>query len=309
MKSTLVTSYVNPDLDGIASAIAYGEFLQKRGKNAVVGVIGEPQDEAKYIFTRFGFAYPNMISNTDAFDEVILVDASDLNGLKGKIDHKKVIEIIDHRKTNEAHKFSRANAQIELVGAAATLIAEKFMLNNIDISKKSATLVHGAIISNTLNYKGSVTTDRDKKAASWLNRVTKLPHNFWKELFIAKSDVAGKKLAKRIGDDFAWFILGEKKVGIAQIEMMGAKNLIEERGAEIVYTLEKIKKEMHLDIVFQNTIDLEGGKNFFIANDHQTKQLLEKVLKVRFAGIVAEKPGLMMRKQIIPLIKDELEKK
>src|SRR3989344_8817428 len=101
MKSTLVTSYVNPDLDGIASAIAYGEFLQKRGKNAVVGVIGEPQDEAKYIFTRFGFAYPNMISNTDAFDEVILVDASDLNGLKGKIDHKKVIEIIDHRKTNE----------------------------------------------------------------------------------------------------------------------------------------------------------------------------------------------------------------
>ena len=114
MKPTLVTCYVNPDLDGVAGAIAYGEFLQKTGKNAVVGIIGEPHDEAKYILDRFGFEYPPIIENADNFDEVILVDASDLNGLEGKISAEKVIEIIDHRKVHEADKFPKPKHKLSL---------------------------------------------------------------------------------------------------------------------------------------------------------------------------------------------------
>jgi len=258
MKPILVTCYVNPDLDGVAGAIAYVEFLQKTGKSAFVGIIGEPHDEAKYILDRFGFEYPPIIKNADNFDEVILVDTSDLNGLEGKIPAEKVIEIIDHRKVHEADKFPKAKVQIELVGAAATLIAEKFIQNKVDISKESATLVYGAIISNTLNFKGSVTTDRDKVAAEWLNKVAKLPEDFWKDLFIAKSDLSDNKLTDRINDDFAWFVMGGKKVGIAQIEMIGAKKLIDERGIEIIQTLENLKKKMNLDFVFQNIIELEN---------------------------------------------------
>lgn len=307
MKPILVTCYVNPDLDGIAGAIAYGEFLQKTGKDALVGIIGEPHDEAKYILDRFGFEYPQTIKNADNFNEVILVDASDLNGLEGKVSAEKVVEIIDHRKVHEADKFPKAKAQIELVGAAATLVAEKFMKNNVDISKESATLVYGAIISNTLNFKGSVTTDRDKIVAKWLNKVAKLPEDFWKDLFIAKSDLSGNKLAERIEGDFAWFVMGDKKVGIAQVEMIGAKKLVDERSGEIVQVLEKIKKEMSLDFIFQNTIELDDVKNFFVVQDPETQKLLEKVLKVQFTGVVAEQPNLIMRKQIVPLLKQEIE--
>lgn len=309
MKSILVTSYVNPDLDGVAGVMAYGEFLRTKGKNAVVGIIGEPDDETKYILDRFGFEYPPMILNADNFAEVILVDASDLNGLEGKISAEKVIEIIDHRKVHEADKFPKAKAQIEFVGAVATLVAEKFIKNNVDISKESATLVYGAIISNTLNFKGGVSTDRDKETAAWLNKVAKLPDDFWKELFIAKSDLSGKKLAERIKGDFAWFMLGDKKVGIAQIEMIGAKKLVNERSDEIVQVLDKIKKEMTLDFIFQNTIELEDAKNFFVAHDSQTQKLLEKVLQVQFAGVVAERPNLIMRKEILPFLKQELDRK
>lgn len=307
MKPILVTSYVNPDLDGVAGAITYCEFLQKMGKNVVVGIIGEPQDEAKYMFERFGFAYPNTIPNADDFDEVILVDVSDLNELEGKIAPEKVIEIIDHRKINEADKFPKAKTQIEFVGAAATLVAEKFIQSRIDMSKGSATLLYGAIISNTLNFKGSITTDRDRKAATWLNQVVKLPEDFWLELFIAKSDLIGKKLGERIKSDFAWFVIGGKKVGIAQIEMIGAKKLLDERGDEIVKKLEKIKKAMNLDIIFQNTIELEDMKTFFVASDPETQKLLTKVFDVQFVGIIAERPDALMRKQIVSLLKEILE--
>jgi len=308
MKPILVTCYVNPDLDGVAGAIAYGEFLQKTGKNVVVGIVGELHDEAKYILNRFGFEYPQKIENANDFDEVILVDASDLNGLEGKIAPDKVIEIIDHRKIHEADKFPKAKAEIELVGAAATLVGEKFMQNKVAISKESATLVYSAIISNTLNFKGSVTTDRDKQVAAWLNEIAKLPDDFWKDVFMAKSDLSGNKLADRIEGDFAWFVMGDKKVGIAQIEMIGVKKLLGERSNEIIKTLAKIKNDMGLDYVFQNTIELEGVKNFFVAQDLDTQKLLEKVLDVQFAGVVAERPNLIMRKQIVPLLKSELEK-
>ncbi len=65
---------------------------------------------------------------------------------------------------------------------------------------------------------------------------------------------------------------------------------------------------MKLDYIFQNTIELEEDKNFFVTDDEATQQLLEKVLGVTFVGNVAKRPGLIMRKQIVPLLKEELEK-
>ena len=308
MKPILVTCYVDPDLDGVAGAIAYAEFLQKIGRNAVVGIIGEPHTEAKYVLNRFGFECPPTIPNVDDFDEVILVDASDLNGLEGKVTPNKVIEIIDHRKVHEANKFSNADVHIELVGAACTMVAEKFMQNNIAISTKSDVLLYSAIIYNTLNFKGTVTTSRDIKAATWLNQTAQLPEVFWKDLFVAKSDLSGAKLTERIDSDFAHFNMGGKKVGIAQIEMIGAEKLVAERSNEIVQVLEKIKTTMSLDYIFLTIIELENNKNFFLTYDIATKQLLEKVLQVRFVGHIAMRPDLIMRKQITPLLKDELEK-
>lgn len=308
MKPILITCYVNPDLDGVAGAIAYCEFLEKTGRKAVVGIIGKPHDEVKYILDRYSLSYPRSISNADNFDEVILVDASDLNGLEGNIAPEKVIEIIDHRKINEAGKFPNAKAQIELVGSAATLVAEKFIENNINISQESAILLCGAIISNTLNFKGSVTTERDKKAVGYLNKIALLSDNFWKELFMAKSDLSGEKLKERIKDDFAWFTFVDKKVSIAQIEIIGAEQLIKERGEEIINILEKIKLDMGLDYIFLNTIELELGCNFFISSDLKTQKLLETILDIKFNGFIAKRPNLIMRKQIVPLLKEALEK-
>lgn len=303
MQKILVTSYVNPDIDGVASAFAYCEFLKKTGKYAVISVIGEVHDEVKYIFDRFNFVFPEIILNTDDFNEIILVDASTLNILENKITIDKVTEIIDHRKINEASKFVNAKIQIELVGAAATMIAEKFIQNSIAISKESAILLYSAIISNTLNFNSSVTTQRDKDAALWLKQIAGLTEVFWEDMFIAKSDLTDKKLAERIKGDFAWFIVGEKKIGIAQIEMIGAKKLIYDRGEEIIQVLEKIKAELKLDFIFQNIIELKDVKSFFVTNDIEAKKLLEEIFGVKFIGMLAEKSPVIMRKQIVPLLK------
>lgn len=305
-KPILVTCYVNPDLDGVAGAFAYAEFLNKTGSAAEASVIGAMHDEARYVIERFGLNRPTEINNADAYDDVVLVDASDLNGIEGKIDPKKVVEIIDHRKIHEADKFPRAKTQIELVGAAATLVAERFVRQDIEPSRDSAILLYSAIVSNTLNFKGSITTERDRQSAAWLNERAGLPDGYWKELFAAKSDLNGEKLMERIVGDFAHFTLGESGVGIAQIEMIDAKRLLDGRSDEIERGLLKIKNDTGLDFVFLNTIDLEEGRNYFVAPEEATRRLLQKAFAVQFAGNVAESTSLLMRKQLVPILKEIL---
>ncbi len=305
MAPILVTSYVNPDLDGVASAVAYAEFLRKSGRNAVAAVIGEPHDEVKYVLERFHIENPKKEINADNFSEVILVDTSDVNALEGAIVLEKVIEIIDHREVHEAAAFKNAAVQIELVGSAATLIGEKFLQNHIEISRESATLLYAAIASNTLNFQHSITTDRDIHIAAQLNEIAQLPENFWREMFAAKSDFSGNRLADRIEGDFAWFVIGAAKIGIAQIEMLGAKKMIVDRGEEIAQCLDSIKSRMQLNDIFLNTIELEGCRSYLVANDVSTKQMLEKILGVQFSGMVAERSEGLMRKQIVPLLKEE----
>jgi len=308
MKPILVTCYVNPDLDGYAGVFAYAEFLEKKGIDVIAGIIGNPHDEAKYVLKKFDLEAIKIIPNDELFDEVILIDASDINGLEGKVRAEKVIEIIDHRKVNEADKFPKAKAQIELVGAAATLVAEKFKQENISISQGSAILIYSAIISNTLNFQSGTTTERDQEMAQWLKQFIHVSEDYWKELFMAKSDFTGEELTERIKGDFAWFILGDKKLGIAQLEIMEAEKLVNQRRDDIISILEEIKKELGLDFIFLNIIDLEKQKNLIVTNDHPTKDLLERTMNIKFKDTIAVKEQLLMRKQIVPLIKDELEK-
>ena len=308
MHKLLLTSYVNPDLDGVAGVIAYSEFLEKSGINSQVGFMGEVQDEVKYIFNHFNFKYPPVILNSRNFDEVILIDTSDLNAIEGNIEIEKVIEIIDHRTINEAEKFPNAKVQIELVGAAATLIAEKFIEKNVDISKNSAILLLGAVISNTFNLKSTITTERDRRVVDFLNKKVNLPENFWEKFFIAKSDLSGQKLTQRIEIDIAIYEIGKRKIGICQLEIYDARKLVAERGKEIINILKKIKKESKLDFIFLNIIRIDEFKNFFITWQKKVKELLTKVLNVNFVGNIAENNSLMLRKQISPLLKRELEK-
>ena len=44
-----------------------------------------------------------------------------------------------------------------------------------------------------------------------------------------------------------------------------------------------------------------------MTDNAEAKELLEKVLAMKFNGNVAMREGLIMRKQIVPLLKAELE--
>jgi len=303
----IVACNVNPDLDGLACVYAYKEFLSKTGQEVGTMIFGRIHEEARYLLDRFKIHFKN-----DEVDlstaKIIIVDSSDLRGIDKSINPKQVVEVIDHRQINDSHLFPNAKIQIELVGAAATLITEKFIECKISISFESAILLYGAIISNTLNFKSSTTTERDKKAVQYLTQQHRLPANLAEEMFLAKSDLSGDQLQKRINGDFAWFDLVGRKIGIAQIEMIGAENLVYKRKDEILVELKKAQERLDLDGVFLSAIELKVGFNIFVSDSVDIQKILTQVFGVEFVDSIAKRQGLIMRKEIVPLIKKYLDK-
>jgi len=53
---------------------------------------------------------------------------------------------------------------------------------------------------------------------------------------------------------------------------------------------------------------MDEKTNIFFTTDHRTKTLLNKIFKVQFNNDYAVHRAQLLRKEIIPLIKKELEK-
>lgn len=302
MAKVVVTSYVQPDLDGYACAVAYTEFLNKTGKPAALRIFGIPHIEARHLLEKFGFRFEE--DSSTPLDKVILVDASELKNLDEFIKPEHVVEVIDHRKFNDADSFINAKIQIELVGSAATLIAEKFYKNKVEISIPAATMLYGAIVSNTLNFRAKVTTERDKKMAQWLNEKLGLGQDFIDDMFRAKSNVEGENLAAAIDADFAHFDFGAGgKIGIGQLEIMDAQSIAESRKEEVLEALRHENTLEKLDRSFMSFIDLGAYCNIFVTDDADLQKILIDIFGVEFKNDVAVRPGYIMRKEITPLLK------
>ncbi len=301
----LVTSYMSPDLDGFACAYAYTEFLNKQNQRAILGISGEPHEEAKFLLKQYNIPFVPQSFNPADFARIILVDASDLQGIDPRINPDQVIEVIDHRKVNEMEAFKNAKVQVEMVGSAATLIAEKFIGGKVVMSRDAAVLLYGAIVSNTLNFKANITTDRDRNVAAWLAAFIHPPADFVMAMFAAKSNVTKENLSEAIDHDFASFDLS-KRVGVGQLEMIGAEEFVAQLKPDILGKLEFLKQTENFDLIFLSVVDLEKGQNIFITADQSSQELLTSIFGFQFTDNAAIRPGLILRKEIMPLIKEKL---
>jgi len=305
MNEILITGYTDPDLDCVACALAYEEFLNSQGIEAKAVVFGKPHREAQFVLDKLGLEVATGEDLINEGCEVILVDASDVRVSK-LIRPEQVIEVIDHRKAHEAEIFVNAKIQIELVGSAATLIAEKFFEKKVEISRPMAALLYAAIGSNTINFKNRVTTERDRKMAAWLIEKG-ADKRMVKAMFKAKSELRGSLREIFLQDKGTWEA-GGKRIAIFQLEILKVDEFVKEKLNEVEEFLQDFRKEDRLDVIFLTCVDLESGFNVFMVVDEFTKGLLEKVLGVKFERGMTKREGIIMRKEIVPLIKEELER-
>lgn len=88
---------------------------------------------------------------------------------------------------------------------------------------------------------------------------------------------------------------------------MNTDDFVYKNKDEIQKVLTEIKKEREIDFIFLSLIDLEKIKNTFIVIDESSKKLLEQALGIRFENNISHQEGIVMRKTIVPMVKDVLE--
>lgn len=305
MSKILVTAKISPDLDGVACAYAYAKLLNFVDQNNeyIAGIYGEPQIEAKYLLDRFSIKEGLIYNPEIEFAKFILVDASDIKGMPECLRAQDVLEVIDHREVHQAQElFPNAKVQIEKVGAAATLIFEKFKEKNITLDLPTAILLLGAIYSNTLNFQSNIVKQRDKNAVEFLKNDygVEIPQNLIEEMFLYKTEYLETNLEEAIISDFKDF---ENGLSIAQLEGFNLVNLVDNKLEEIKNILSKLKAKYNLKYIFLTCADIKNNHNIFVVIDEKTKLLLSKSMGLSFDDRgIATNNKLILRKQIMPLL-------
>jgi len=298
MDEILVTAKVNPDLDGTSCTLAYSNLLRQMGQKAEGVIFGSPQFEVKYFIEKHNIRIPLRLDEpSDNWDLFILVDASSMKGMPKVVKAEKVIEVVDHRISEPEKEFSNAKIQNEIIGAAATLIVERFIKAGKKMEKDHAKLLYGAIYHNTLNFIATNTTERDKSAALYLEVNYNLSRSMIYEMFdfathkiLADVETALESDAKEFGA--GW------KVGAYQLVVWG-EEIFSQKG-KIIESVNKLRIRMGQNWAFVNVVDLKSRKSY-IFTDPEGENVLSKVLGVKFKDGWVELPAIL-RKQIIPKI-------
>lgn len=293
--NTVIVPSKFADLDGLASAYSYSKLS---GNDYYFDKL---KAEAEYCVQKFNLNKPPR----KGWRSFIVVDSSSKYGLMDFLDREKVIEVIDHREsglTNAKKEFPNAKIQIELVGACATLIFERMASEKFEIDDITANLLYLAIYSNTLNLRSTNTTVRDLKAIASLRKTNKIIKDIELEMFsYQKQQILTSPFDSIRTELKAGYLLGDDSLGISQLEIYGAEELI--RSAEAITSfLKEFGKEKKLDLLFLNIPDMKNGVNYFIASNQRTRDLLTAELNVKFNSALVGKGKLLLRKQIEKLL-------
>jgi inorganic pyrophosphatase/exopolyphosphatase len=288
------------DVDTLASALAYKELMDKIGKESLVVLPGPLNESVSANVRKWKFNYQTNLPERNKSLQFIMVDVSDPKQFAYFVQKESIVKLFDHHLIG-FEKYWREKlgnkSVIEEIGACATLIWEEFKKNKFDtnIQPTSANLLYTAILSNTLNLQASVTTGRDIKAIQEIIKYTHLPQNWEKQYF---DEVSASILANPIRamkNDTKLQEINGKEFAMIQIELWDSFEFIELFQDDIIKVLSSFSQEY----AFFTSPSISEGKNYIIALDEKTKNILQRSIPIHFEGLIGTTKKLFLRKEII----------
>lgn len=296
----LVFGHMNPDTDSIMSAIAAADLLSKRGIEATASAQGAPTPDAQFVLDKFGLTAPQLVDDVTGKD-VYLVDFSDLAQAPKGLAEANVLGIFDHHKLGDVTTSSPLEAWIWPVGCTGTVLKAVYDFYGIEIPKGVAGGLMCAILSDTVMFKSPTCTDADKKAVEALAKIAGVADyaEVGMDMLKVKSSVDGVPMRDLVFRDYKDFNMGDKKVGIGQLEVISIDMLDKIKG-DLQAEIAKVKAERGCHSVFLLLTDImKEGSEMLIASDDAS--VVEKAFGEKTDGAPVWLPGVMSRKkQVVP---------
>ncbi len=311
MATIKVIGHINPDTDSTCTPTAYAWYLkEKKGLDAEVYVVNEPNKEALYLLNRFGFQTPKVLETITEEDKLVILDTNNADELIAGFDKAEILEIIDHHKLfGNISTSSPVTVTMKPVACVATIVWGIFKANSVsDVPANIAGLLLGSILSDTLKYTSPTTTQEDIDSGNELAAIANVDQSELAEkMFDAKSDLTGMSADDILHMDSKIIELGGKKLRISTLETTNTKvalGMLPELRERMV----AIKSEEALDMILFFVVDIVNSSAEVVVTNDEEKQLIEKAFKVSFLSETVNLPGVVSRKkQMVPNIEEALK--
>jgi manganese-dependent inorganic pyrophosphatase len=230
---------------------------------------------------------------------VLLVDHAEQAQSVVGVEHAEIVEILDHHHIGSIETRIPVRATFDPVGSTATLVIERFRQSGMEPSRPAATLLLGAVLSDTVILNSPTTTDRDRAVIAYLEQVLALDATeFGREMFERTSDltrVAAEDVVARDAKDYD--AGGGQTLRIAQVETVG--QTLSERREELLRALDAVReREGHAVVALMVTDIMSKGTQLYASGD---RGAIERAFGVRTDDGVVALPGVMSRKkQVAP---------
>ena len=287
------------DIDAYACCVSYTDFLRQQNKKAYAYSTSTPNYSVPNEMRLFGKRFfANPFDFPTEMKKFIIVDVSNPSYFEKSISMQDVIEVIDHHTGFENYWSERigANAQIEFIGAASTLIFEKWNKANLTgyMSSEIAKLLLAGILDNTLDLKACVTSQRDINAYAALCRLANVDDSWRAYYFSECQNYISKNIYQSINGDMK--IIDNNPFlpsAIGQISVWDAPKILENR-----YEIEQAMYSRSTSWLL-NVISIKENRSYFFCKDQGVKSSLEKLLGICFVGDVAISDRMWLRKEIM----------
>lgn len=300
MQKNIVTSGEKfTDIDALSCAVAYSELLTLEGKESEVVLPGILNTSITQAIKDWGIKYTTSPTFSDA--EYTVVDVSDPEQIAEFVEEERIAKLFDHHLGFEGYWQERIGekAQIEFIGACATLIWEEYKKRGREknISKLSCDLLSVGILSNTLNFGAHITHDRDRQAFQELQALHPLSGEWIAQYFSDQEEDINKDIAESVTNDTKVITDLNLKhpLVIGQLELWNGSDFLEKNLELIKQTLSGFKSEYW----FMSIPSLKEKKNYIYTEHPEIRELLSKVLDITFEGDRGVTQRLWLRKEIL----------
>lgn len=291
--STPASSLATPDFETVLPDEPVEEIKFKVAKSNGVVVL-DADGVMMGVITKSNLLKP---SGTN----LVLVDHNELSQAVDGADRVNIIEVVDHHRIGSFHSPAPIPFICEPVGSTSTLVAELFRRKGAGIEKKTAGLLLGGVLSDTVILKSPTTTVRDREAVEWLEEKSGLDHMaFGSEIFAATSSLKKRGPEAAVNGDYKVFEARGRKFGIGQVETIGFEEFYEEKD-RLAAELEKVMEKKDLKLSALLVTDIVMGTSLLLAVGD--KELIYKLDYPRVEDRVYELRNVLSRKkQVVPHI-------
>lgn len=307
-----VIGHRSPDSDTICSAIAYARLLNMLGYPAEAAANGQVNKESAYILKEAGVEAPPILEDA-AGKSIFLVDHSEYAQATAGMQDAHIVGILDHHGVGSVTTGQQLVYEAKPIGATATIVWLDYLNYGLEIDRSTATLLLGAILSDTTNLTGTTVTEADRQAVSDLAGLAGIMDvdAFYRTLHAESLSYEGMSDTEILFSDYKEYETAGVKYGI------GLANAIDEEHARALAermkeTLPKGFDSVQVDLLFASVGIRENGMkiDYVVPCEGQSKEIFEAAFpnydEYDGAAYIFRNGGLGRKTKFVPGLTDYL---